>query len=86
MHDDTKPNSFAAEVQTGTGSAWTGNGLRFPTDTSARTYAKDLQSRWTLVSAIRVIASDDPVTVDAEGKHIHSGSSVIKGAGHRVHL
>jgi hypothetical protein len=38
---------------------WCGNALRFKTKPEAETYAKDLASRWTLVTEWRVVESDE---------------------------
>ena len=78
-------NSYIAEVRTG-GDDWAGNGLRFPTEASALAHGHDLQSRWTLVTAVRVATSDDAPNMDASGAHLGTGRSALKGAGHRVQL
>jgi hypothetical protein len=38
-----------------------GNSLRFGSPDEAKTYAKDLYSRWTAVREYRVVPSTDPV-------------------------
>jgi hypothetical protein len=66
----TMSKSFKPEVQTGGGSTWSGNALRFATRQEAETYVADLFSRWTMVSNTRVIESDDAVThqwIDGKG-------------------
>ena len=79
-----QPTSFVSEVQTGD-QRWSSNSLRFPTKASAQTYGQDLQSRWTLVTAIRVMGSSDAVNMDEDCNHL-GGTSALKGAGHRVQL
>jgi hypothetical protein len=54
------PNSYAPEVQTGDPTKWSGNALRFPTKEEAEANVKDLEARWMLVTATRVVESDDP--------------------------
>lgn len=49
----TDVNSFAPEVQTGGDPKFYGNMLRFATKEEAEAYAKDLMSRWTLVTDYR---------------------------------
>lgn len=53
--------SFAAEVIADDSGKFCGNGLRFATPDEAKTYAKDLYSRWTAVRQWRVVPSTDPV-------------------------
>jgi hypothetical protein len=53
--------SFVAEVIADDSGKWVGNGLRFATPESAKSYAKDLYSRWTAVRQWRVTPSSDPV-------------------------
>jgi hypothetical protein len=53
--------SYKPEVIADSSGQWTGNALRFATEGEAITYARDLMRRWTLVSDIRVVPSDDPV-------------------------
>ena len=79
------PISYSAEVKTG--DEWTGNCLRFPSKASALAYATDLRSRWTLVTAVRVACSDDPVTMREDGTYLANATiSAHKGPGHRVQL
>ena len=54
--------SYQPEVVADSSGAWSGNALRFATEAEARTYVADLAARWTLVTATRVVESDDPVT------------------------
>jgi ribosomal protein L37AE/L43A len=58
------PRSFKAEVQTYSCApdAWTSNMLRFDTEASAESYARDLAMRWTAVKAWRVVPCSDPAT------------------------
>ena len=53
--------SFEAQVDTGDGH-YTGNGLRFETESEAEGYVAHLANRWTMVRETRVIDSGDPVT------------------------
>ena len=55
-------SSFSAEVIADSSGQWVGNQLRFATHEEARRYVFDLSMRWTLVTATRVVESDDPVT------------------------
>ena len=41
---------------------WSSNALRFPSEEQALSYGYDLQARWTLVSAVRAIETEDEVT------------------------
>lgn len=61
--------SYKPEVQTDSTGNWYDNSLRFATREEAQASAKDLMSRWMLVTDIRVSESDDPVTaaIDAKG-------------------
>jgi hypothetical protein len=54
--------SFKPEVVADSSGTWAGNALRFATEDEAEMYVKDLARRWTLVTATRVVPSDDPVT------------------------
>jgi len=51
---------YKAEVQTG-GTAWDGNALVFATEDEAVAYAKDLMSRWMLVTDYRAVECQDEV-------------------------
>lgn len=53
--------SWKPEVQT-TGDAWTGNALRFATKEESDAWVTDLMFRWTAVSDIRSVESDDAPT------------------------
>lgn len=53
--------SYAAEVIADTSGNYAGNSLRFDTETEASDYVADLSRRWTLVTATRIVRSDDPV-------------------------
>lgn len=53
--------SYKPEVQADDTGTWTGNALRFATKEEAETYVSDLQARWMLVRATRVVQSEDPV-------------------------
>jgi hypothetical protein len=52
--------SFAPEVQTDSSGKWYGNALRFATQQEAEKNVKDLEGRWLLVRATRVVESSDP--------------------------
>ena len=70
--------SWLFEVQTlGDGDHWSKNGQRFATKEDAETSARDLESRWTLVVAWRVVESEDEV---------NQAGPTVKGPGHRVKL
>jgi len=47
--------NYKVEVQADSTGTWAGNGLTFESVTEAAAYARDLFSRWTLVTAWRVI-------------------------------
>jgi hypothetical protein len=55
-----KPRSWAAEVLADRSGIWSGNLLRFASQTEAEAYVNDLALRWFLVQDTRVIPSDDP--------------------------
>lgn len=57
----TTTTSYAPEVQADRSGTWAGNALRFATEAEAHTYVKDLERRWILVTATRVVPSSDPV-------------------------
>ena len=50
--------SFKAEVIADSSGEFCGNALRFETEAQAQAYAKDLASRWTLLSRERVRRSN----------------------------
>lgn len=52
--------SFRVEVLAAGESQFTGNGLRFTTVEGAEAYAVDLYSRWTAVTAWRIVDCFDP--------------------------
>lgn len=52
--------SWKMEVQTG-GDDWNGNAIRLATKDEAEAYARDLMSRWILVTDTRVVECQDPV-------------------------
>lgn len=55
---------YKAEVQADSSSErWNGNGLVFATYEEAESYVKDLEHRWTLVRATRVVTTDAPVNM-----------------------
>jgi hypothetical protein len=56
------PRSYKVEVIADSSGEWCGNGLRFPSQESAKWYAINLASRWTLVTATRVVETSEPVT------------------------
>ena len=53
--------SFAPEVVADSSGKFCGNALRFATREEAEANARDLMGRWMLVTAWRVVESDDPV-------------------------
>jgi hypothetical protein len=53
--------SYKPEVKTAGGGDWAGNALRFATEAEAHQYVGDLAMRWTAVSDVRVVPSDDDV-------------------------
>jgi hypothetical protein len=55
------PVSWMCEVIADSSGQWVSNALRFSTKEEAKTYAKDLFSRWTAVREFRVVGSNDPV-------------------------
>jgi hypothetical protein len=50
---------FAVQVQADSSGTWAGNGLTFDTYADAEAYARDLMSRWTLVTAWRVVLAEN---------------------------
>lgn len=71
--------SYKPEVQTaGNGDKWSHNNLAFATREEAEASARDLESRWMLVTAWRVAESDQPVNyslVDGQLKAIKQENS-----------
>ncbi len=63
--------SYAAEVIADRSGKFCGNGLRFATAEEAELYARDLASRWMLVTATRIVESDDPANYrfNADGSY-----------------
>ena len=59
--------SYKAEVIADSTGKWCGNGLRFPTWSQAFSYGEDLGTRWTAVTEMRAVESDDPVTHTWDG-------------------
>jgi len=53
--------SWKPEVQTDRSGNWYGNALRFATKEEAEQNVADLERRWMLVIATRVVECDDPV-------------------------
>jgi len=53
--------SFKVEVIADSSGKWTGNAIRLPDSKQAIEYGNDLFSRWTAVSEMRVVESEDPV-------------------------
>lgn len=66
MPDITNDGRYAVEVVADRSGKFCGNGLRFETIGDATDYAKNLWSRWTLVTRARVIdtRADDAVVVE----------------------
>ena len=54
--------SFKPEVIADRTGKWYGNQLRFATYEEAHKQVVDLMARWTAVSNVRVVETDDPVT------------------------
>lgn len=59
--------SWKMEVKADTSGQFCGNALRFATQIEAEQYAQDLKSRWTLVTAWRVLQSEEPVNYAFSG-------------------
>jgi hypothetical protein len=57
----TTTTSYAPEVVADSSGTWNGNAMRFATEAEAHIYVKDLERRWMLVTATRVVPSPDPV-------------------------
>jgi hypothetical protein len=55
-----KARSYAPEVIADSSGEFYGNAVRFPTAEEAEAYVADLAMRWTLVTATRVVKSEDP--------------------------
>ena len=53
--------SFAPQVIADSSGKWAGSSLRFATREEAEGNVQALFARWTLVTATRVVESDDPV-------------------------
>lgn len=56
--------SFKPEVQTGSDPKWYDNSVRFATKEEAELSARDLMSRWMLVTNCRAVESEDPVNAE----------------------
>lgn len=54
--------SYKADVVADASGEWNSNALRFATPEEADAYGRHLWSRWTLVTAMRVTETDEPVT------------------------
>ena len=54
--------SWLPEVIADSSGKWSGNALRFASESEARAYVKDLEWRWTSVRDTRVVESGDPVS------------------------
>ena len=54
--------SYKPEVVADSSGEWSGNAMRFAAEAEAKVYVADLASRWMLVTATRVVESEDPVT------------------------
>lgn len=52
--------SYAPEVIADSSGNWAGNAMRFATRAEAEYWVMDLAQRWFLVTATRVVESDDP--------------------------
>ena len=46
---------YKVEVQTGKGTTWSNNALKFETREQAKVYAIDLMNRWLLVTNYRIV-------------------------------
>ena len=46
---------YKVQVQTGKDTTWSGNALKCDTRTKAEAYARDLMSRWLLVTDYRIV-------------------------------
>lgn len=60
-----RPTSFAVQVIADSSGKWCGNALRFATRKAADVYGHDLAARWTMVQAVRVVETLDPVSETA---------------------
>lgn len=56
------PAPVSCRVEVFVEGEWAGNALRFATLEEAKTYGRDLLSRWMLPTDYRVVTSADPVT------------------------
>jgi hypothetical protein len=54
--------SWKSEVITNREGEWVSNRLRFATREEAKSYVRDLAKRWNMVTDVRVIPCDDPVS------------------------
>jgi hypothetical protein len=62
---------FKVEVIADNSGQWVGNGLTFPTQAAAETYAVDLAARWTLVRQWRVLpVADAPRSLSSIAREI----------------
>lgn len=71
--------SFAPEVIADSSGKWVSNALRFATEAEAEVYVKDLERRWFLVTATRVVPSPDPVNYAVKDGAIVSLEAEAKG-------
>ena len=54
------PQSYRPEVIADDSGKWAGNAMRFATEEEARRSVDSLARRWFMVTATRVVPSDDP--------------------------
>jgi hypothetical protein len=76
MAEIPNPTSYAPEVIADSSGKWAGNALRFATPEEAQEWVDGLERRWLLVTATRVVGTDDPVSdrmVDGELERVDHG-------------
>ena len=73
--------SFKGEVQVGSETGWSSNSIRFATREEARQYVLDLEGRWMLVRATRVVTSEDAVNSQWDAT-TRTMTNVASGAKH----
>jgi hypothetical protein len=59
--------SYRPEVIADRSGQWAGNGCVFATREEAQAYVQDLEFRWMMVTATRVVETDAPITAQWKG-------------------
>lgn len=62
------PKSFKVGVKTHSDADWCYNAMRFPTEEQAKSYGRDLFSRWTAMTDYEAHPCDDEPNVQPDGR------------------